>query len=143
MLAISSADVDAEMLSREAKEEDGSKEAVPMECQIMVISTVPSNLLDIVEFKMKLIAESGAASGAADGVAVPSGPPVGMGDALAKSELTAAWATGIPVGYGYAGTVGTARSLGKGGTAGTDGSTGSATVGTAGTPGNGAEGSGC
>jgi hypothetical protein len=111
-----------------------------------MVLTAPSNLLDIVEFKMKLISESGAASGAGDGVAVLSGPPVGMGDALAKSELTATWATGMPVEYGYAGTVGTARSLGNGGTAGTDGSTGSATVGTAGTagtPGKGAEGSGC
>ena len=100
-----------------------------------MVLTAPSNLLDIVEFKMKLMSESGAASGAGDGVAVLSGPPVGMGDALAKSELTATWATGMPVEYGYAGTVGTARSLGNGGTAGTDGSTGSATVGTAGTAG--------
>jgi hypothetical protein len=127
---MSSVAVDAEMLSRDAKEEDGSKDAV----------------LDDVEFKMKLMAESGGASGAPGGVAVLSGPPVGTGDALAKSELMATWPTGTPVEYGYAGTVGTARSLGKGGTAGTDGKTGTATVGTAGTAGtagNGAEGSGC
>jgi hypothetical protein len=45
--------------------------------------------LDAVEFKMKLISESGAAGGAADGVAVLSGPPVGIGDALMESELAA------------------------------------------------------
>lgn len=108
--------------------------------------TVRSNLLDDVEFRMKLMAESGGASGAADGVAALSETLVGMGDALAKSELAATGATGRPVEYGYAGTVGTVRSLGKGGTAGTDGRTGTATVGaagTAGTAGNGAEGSGC
>jgi hypothetical protein len=101
-----------------------------------------SNLLDVVEFKMKLIAESGGAPG----VAVLSGPPVEIGDALTKLELAATWATGLPVANGYPGTVGTTRSLGKGGTAGTDGSTGSATVGTDGTDGttgSRAEGSGC
>jgi len=124
MVAIRSVAVDAEMLSREMNEEDENKEAV----------------LDAVEFKIKLISDSG--TGAADGVAMLAGPPVGIGDAL-KSEVAGTWP---PVEYGYAGTVGTTRSLGKGGTAGTDGSTGAATVGTAGTagiPGEGAEGNGC